>query len=324
MQSAHPRFTAHFRDTACECCKGEKGPAHGHAHAKHDGVPKGVLGIAAAFAGGALAVVGLHPDGFFGARTFEPSLWARGIVVLVVAGLIAGLASRARSTRAVAAPKVPAEDTERRASTFAHEAKNALAAMRGLAKHMAKTAEDAKSRERLAVLAQEATRVNDLIEAFVGSSVPSKEIGAASACNVAREVATLLEGRTLVANQKIIISGSDGLAYAHADELREALLNLYLNALDASPPGAIVDVLVEQSPSETTLCVSDHGEGMSEATLRELSLERSFTTKPTGSGIGLTIVRSFVAAHGGRLTIESTPGAGSTFTMHLPRRSAHA
>jgi two-component system sensor histidine kinase HydH len=281
------------------------------------------VGVAAAFAGGALAVVGLHPDGFFGARTFEPSLWARGIVVLVVAGLIAGLASRTRSTRAVATEKVPAEETERRASTFAHEAKNALAAMRGLAKHMAKTAEDAKSRERLAVLAQEATRVHALIEAFVGSSVPSKKVGAASACNVAREVATLLEGRTLVANQKIIVSGSDD-AYAHSDELREALLNLYLNALDASPPGATVDVLVEQSPSETTLCVSDHGEGMSEATLRKLSLGRSFTTKPTGSGIGLTVVRSFVAARGGRLTIESTAGAGSTFTMHLPRHSGHA
>jgi signal transduction histidine kinase len=318
MQSAHPRFTAHFRDTSCECCKGERGQAHGHAHEKHDGIPAGGLRFVAAFAGGALAVLGLHPSGFLGARSFEPSLWARGAVVLVVAGLIAALASRARSTRTRPEASRP-EDAERRASTFAHEAKNALAAMRGLAKHMAKTADDAKSRERLAVLAQEATRVHELIEGFVGSSVPSKELVAASPSEVAREVATLLEGRTLVANQKIVVRGTDGPAYAHADALREALLNLYLNALDASPAGAIVEVLVEQSPSEMCLCVSDHGEGMTEATLRGLSLGRSFTTKPTGSGIGLSIVRSFVTAHGGRLTIESTLGTGSTFTMHLPR-----
>ena len=322
MQSAHPRFTPNFRDTACECCKGDKGRAHTHEkpHEKHQGIPTGGLRLVAAFAGGALVVLGLQSGAFFGARSFDPSLWVRGAVMLFVAGLISALASRARSAPALPEANAQAEEAKRRASTFAHEAKNSLAAMRGLAGHMAQTSEDAKSRERLAVLSQEATRVHDLIEAFVGSAATTRTRGKASASDVAREVATLLEGRTLVANQRIVVRGCEGPACTHSDELREALLNLYLNALDASPDGAIVDVLVEQNAYETSLCVSDRGEGMTEAEVRELSLGRTFTTKPTGSGIGLSIVRTFVTAQSGELTIESTPGAGSAFTMRLPHR----
>ncbi len=102
--------------------------------------------------------------------------------------------------------------------------------------------------------------------------------------------------------------------------LSGALLNLMENALQACERGGTVQLEVEGRGGQITLRVSDDGCGIAPE-VQERLFEPFFTTRQEGTGLGLAIVRSVIEAHGGDVRVESTPGAGSTFTVRLP---AHA
>jgi signal transduction histidine kinase len=105
--------------------------------------------------------------------------------------------------------------------------------------------------------------------------------------------------------------------------LQTALLNLLLNARDAMPGGGVIRVSAEAAASKSagsfvSLRVADSGIGMKRETI-ERAFEPFFTTKPDGlGGIGLPMVRRFVEEAGGRVSIDSEPGVGTTVTLHLP------
>lgn len=119
----------------------------------------------------------------------------------------------------------------------------------------------------------------------------------------------------------------------NANQISQALLNLLLNARDAMAGGGNIAVRLEMadvseidaarwgidSGSYITLSVRDDGPGMSPE-IQDRVFEPFFSTKPTGrgTGLGLASVHSIVSSHGGRITIESTPGSGATFHMLLP------
>jgi signal transduction histidine kinase len=111
---------------------------------------------------------------------------------------------------------------------------------------------------------------------------------------------------------------------ADRDQLRRALLNLAQNALDATatatPPGRVL-VSVAQEDAWARLRVSDDGPGLTEEQRTNLFVP-GFTTKPRGSGLGLTLVERIVSDHGGTLEVESAPGKGTTFVLRLPRAPA--
>jgi CheY-like chemotaxis protein len=117
--------------------------------------------------------------------------------------------------------------------------------------------------------------------------------------------------------------------------LENAVLNLALNARDAMPGGGVLrfetkSILIQQGLRSATipaslpageyvqLSVSDTGLGMDAAT-RARIFEPFFTTKSHGHGMGLAAVYGTVQLHGGMVTVQSTPGAGTTFDMYLPR-----
>jgi two-component system NtrC family sensor kinase len=114
---------------------------------------------------------------------------------------------------------------------------------------------------------------------------------------------------------------------ADAIGLRQALVNLLTNAIDASPPGSTITVRARRrapsgNPTLIEIAVADQGTGIPRERLPHV-FEPFYTTKPTGcgTGLGLAIVRRIVAAHGGRVDVESAPECGSTFTLVLPVRS---
>lgn len=113
-------------------------------------------------------------------------------------------------------------------------------------------------------------------------------------------------------------------------QLQQALINLALNARDAMPDGGVLRITLRALPGpagdeaagEVCLEVTDTGCGMDEDTLRR-AREPFFSTKPTGEGTGLGLVSAerIVRAHGGKLQIESSPGAGTRIRILLPERS---
>jgi two-component system nitrogen regulation sensor histidine kinase NtrY len=99
--------------------------------------------------------------------------------------------------------------------------------------------------------------------------------------------------------------------------LRRALENLILNSLDAMPAGGTLTVRTAQRNGAVRLEVTDTGEGLTPEECARL-FTPYYTTKRHGTGLGLAIVQSVVSDHGGRIEVESAPGAGATFRIELP------
>jgi signal transduction histidine kinase len=118
-----------------------------------------------------------------------------------------------------------------------------------------------------------------------------------------------------------------------ADQLRQVFVNLIANAVDASAEGAIVRLTTERttlaqskdkehtSASGTIhaarITITDQGQGLDER-IRAHLFEPFFTTKKRGTGLGLAIVKKIVEQHNGRVSVESTPGQGTSFHVELP------
>jgi signal transduction histidine kinase len=126
------------------------------------------------------------------------------------------------------------------------------------------------------------------------------------------------------------LDGARSLAPVAGDEerLRQVLVNLALNALEATPEGGVVKVACFEEPPDPSqqgdpgrvgISIEDSGQGVA-PTIRDRIFEPFFTTKARGSGLGLSIVHAIVAQHGGTLSIEDPEeGSGARFVLRLPR-----
>ena len=110
---------------------------------------------------------------------------------------------------------------------------------------------------------------------------------------------------------------------ADRDMLRRAILNLFLNALDAMPDGGEVVVTSHAGPRGLEIEVADSGPGLSEQ-VRRRAFEPFFTTKSHGTGLGLAIVERIAEVHGGRILAANCPEGGAAFTLHIPSRRLEA
>jgi signal transduction histidine kinase len=103
----------------------------------------------------------------------------------------------------------------------------------------------------------------------------------------------------------------------HANSLRRAVLNVVQNAIEAMPQGGTLTLACVRTATAVQVRVSDTGTGMPAERVTRI-FEPLYTTKPGGTGMGLYLVQETLSAHGGRVTVESVEGQGSTFTLLLP------
>lgn len=110
---------------------------------------------------------------------------------------------------------------------------------------------------------------------------------------------------------------------ADEDKLAHILSNLLSNAVKYSPEGGLVRVQVTEQAEEFTICVSDEGLGLTPEQTARLFEQYERVVDPNlhipGTGLGLHFIRGLVEAHGGKIGVESQPGAGSTFSFTLPK-----
>ncbi len=114
--------------------------------------------------------------------------------------------------------------------------------------------------------------------------------------------------------------GEVGKMVGRPRQIAQVLVNLLVNAGQATAAGGRVRLSTRQEGEQVRMEVRDTGAGMPPEVLSRL-FQPFFTTKPLGmgTGLGLAVVHGIVAAHGGRITVESQPGQGSCFTVFLPR-----
>jgi signal transduction histidine kinase len=166
-------------------------------------------------------------------------------------------------------------------------------------------------------IGEEVERLKDLLREF--SDFGRLPAPAFAACDV-REL--LLDMKALYgresADGRLVVSAADGLVLsADRAQLRQALLNLIQNGLDATAPGGHVELRARAHDANVEITVADDGPGIAEEQRAQLFVP-GFTTKEHGSGLGLAIVERIVSDHRGAISVDSAPGRGTTFLIRLP------
>jgi two-component system, NtrC family, sensor histidine kinase HydH len=210
-------------------------------------------------------------------------------------------------------------------SKVAHELKNPLSAVKGLVQLLARSADDDRTRERLRVIDGEVSRMETILRDYLSFSRPLDdlrpepvEVGA-----VADEVLAVLEARAESAGVTLIRSGGPAEATCDPRRLKEALLNLIANALEATPRRGSVEVAVSGGEEGAVIVVRDTGRGIKPEDLARVGTP-FFTTREGGTGLGVVLARAVIRQHGGELRFDSEVGRGTTATVRLPARAAEA
>ncbi len=209
------------------------------------------------------------------------------------------------------------------AAVVAHEVRNPLGvifnSVAGLRRGPASA--DPSSRELLDIVSVEAGRLNRIVGALLELARPSRaSFAPADPARLAR--AAIEAARALAeSTEEVRLELPAALPKVRVDEhlLRQALGNLVCNALQA--PGrrgpVVVTVELDAPATRLRLAVRDDGEGVP-AELRERIFAPFFTTRATGTGLGLAVVRHVAEAHGGAVTLQPAPGGGVTFELQIP------
>jgi signal transduction histidine kinase len=205
------------------------------------------------------------------------------------------------------------------AAMVAHEVRNPLGILRGqieLARERLGAAAPPREQERFAEMLAEVDRLNRLTEEFLGLTrdvalEPAEvELGALARA-VADEARLVAPGATITAT---------GEATVHADpaRLRQAILNLVLNATQIGGAGVRVAIEVGGDGDRARISIADDGPGVPAGIAARL-FEPFITARAGGTGLGLAAARRIAERHGGTLVLESRPGArGARFSIYLP------
>lgn len=206
----------------------------------------------------------------------------------------------------------------------AHELKNPLTGMKALVQLGLRNPTESSSHVRLAILEKELARMQEILTRFVSVARPLDEMSLARVelGPLVSETLLLLSAQATDARVRLLARG-DATVEADPRRLREALLNLVANALEATSPGGEVVVEIHASGGPAEIAVHDTGRGMPPETLQRLGTP-FFTTRQNGTGLGVVLARSVFALHGGSLVYRSEPGKGTTVTATLPTRSSPA
>jgi signal transduction histidine kinase len=207
------------------------------------------------------------------------------------------------------------------ASTIGHELRNPLGVISNalylLRGDVAKAPTDASSRH-LATAEREVSAatviVSDLLEFARQREPVMTEVDTGAVVDEALGVLPPPTGITVERRPSV----APVTAVADRDMLRQVLLNLVGNAYQAMPDGGTVTVSVADIGDGAEVRVADTGIGMTKDVRTNL-FEPFFTTKARGVGLGLAVSKRIIEAHSGTVTVDSEPGAGSTFTVTLPK-----
>jgi len=207
------------------------------------------------------------------------------------------------------------------AAGMAHEVKNPLAAIRSSAQILAGHV-SGKDAEFAGIVVSEVDRLNKVVNEFLEYARPAplrREPVRLSALLdfCLKLLAPVIRDKGI--NVRGVYPEAEAAVNADPAQLRQVFLNLILNAIQAVESQGCVEVSVRVAGHETRVTVKDSGPGIPPDKLKNV-FEPFYTTKPGGTGLGLPIAQRIVAEHGGRLVVESVPGAGTTATVILPGR----
>lgn len=207
------------------------------------------------------------------------------------------------------------EDFNRRFAFILHDVKNLVSQLSLLARNAERHADNAEFRaDMVATLKGSVGKMNDLLARL--APTPDQRPARPEPTPLRPLVASAIAAKRGDHEVKLI---GDGAVWARADPLmlEQALGHLIQNAVDASTPLEPVTVRMGSDGEQVSIAVMDTGQGMDTDFVRSRLFQPFASTKTGGFGVGAFEAKSLISAMGGRLTVESKPGTGSTFTITL-------
>lgn len=204
---------------------------------------------------------------------------------------------------------------------LAHELRNPITAIKVLFNTVKKTSD--LTEKDMDIVLSEISYMDDVLGRFLNST-GSDDLSVSEEDLNEIIVETLALIRLQLEKKKIKVgfrSRSVPSVFVSRSMLGQALLNLFINAMEAMPSGGNLDIQTSSDSKNLTLTIFDNGVGIPEE-FQDRIFEPFFTTKPEGTGFGLFIVESIISSHHGKLTFISDD-SGTVFTITLPLKKGH-
>jgi signal transduction histidine kinase len=206
------------------------------------------------------------------------------------------------------------------AAGMAHEIKNPLASIKGAVEILCDDGTSEGDRaEFKSIVLKEVKRINASVTDFLEFARPSET--RMTELNLADVVRSSLRQVQPQAGKKGITLHSDVedpvMVMGDDEKVHQVLLNLLLNAADASPTGSTVTVTLKPEGSAARITIEDTGEGITDENAAR-SFEPFFTTKSSGTGLGLAIAKSIIERHSGTIHLRNAETGGAVAEINLP------
>lgn len=206
------------------------------------------------------------------------------------------------------------------AAGMAHEIKNPLASIKTFAEYLPQKYDEPDYRAKFTkIITQEVDRMNSLIQRLLEFARPGEpQLSRIHASPLIQETLEFLQG-TLLKKQIQVTTQltQEDEVIADAGQMKQVLLNLFMNSVEAMQQAGTIRVATVRENGHLNLTVSDTGPGIAKKDLSRV-FDPFYTTKANGGGLGLSVVHSIIREHGGRVTIHSDAGRGTTVRVQLP------
>ena len=209
------------------------------------------------------------------------------------------------------------------AASVAHEIRNPLVSIGGFARTVLnKIPEDDPKHQYLKIIVDEVRRLENILKEILNYARPVVPRFTESDLNeVIHQTVGMMEAETDDESIEIVQDLQKDLpkVWIDPDQIRQVLHNMFRNAVHAMPNGGRISARTRQQGNVVSIEIEDTGMGIQEENLNKL-FTPFFTTKSTGSGLGLTISSQIIHNHGGSIGVNSKVGKGTTFIVMLPVR----
>ena len=209
------------------------------------------------------------------------------------------------------------------AAGMAHEIRNPLSALRGFAQYFAKKFAGKQPEEKYAqTMVLEADRLNRVITDLLDLARPKHiEPRVIDLASLVESLKTLINFDLEKSKAQLKCDLELNKIFADEDSVKQALLNLIINSLEAlgdnDEQHREIELLSHSGAGGVWLTVRDHGAGMTEEQKKQ-AFEPFYTGKPTGTGLGLALVHKTMREHEGKITLDSVCGKGTTVSLFFP------
>ncbi len=206
------------------------------------------------------------------------------------------------------------------AAGMAHEIKNPLSSIKTFTEYLPQKYDDPDFREKFArIVSQEVGKINDLVQRLLEfAKPPQPQKQPVRISQLIDETVELLHDRLLSKHIEVAraYTQDDGLC-VDPGQMRQVFLNILLNSIDAMDPQGCISIATVAEDGHVDVIIADTGPGIPKKDLARV-FDPFYTTKPDGTGLGLSVVHSIVQEHGGRVVLDSDIGRGTTVRIQLP------